>query len=85
MKELWTNEAGEYHGRHIDFPPIYSSPKPVQKPHPPVLIGGNAPNVARRVVAWGDGWMPNRISPDQLKGAARGHSSPGPGSREGSP
>ena len=36
MKELWTKETGEYHGRHIDFPPIYSSPKPVQQPHPPV-------------------------------------------------
>ena len=66
MKELWTKETGEFHGKHIDFPPIYSSPKPAQKPHPPVLIGGNAPSVARRVVGWGDGWMPNRITPEQL-------------------
>ena len=67
MQALWTNEVSEFHGRHIDFPPIYSSPKPVQQPHPPVLIGGRAPNVFRRVVAWGNGWMPNRITPDELR------------------
>ena len=67
MKELWTKDAGEFHGKYIDFPPIYSSPKPVQKPHPPVLIGGRARNVFRRVVSWGDGWMPNRITPEELR------------------
>lgn len=67
MQALWTNEVAEFHGQHIDFPPIYSSPKPVQQPHPPVLIGGRAPNVFRRVVAWGNGWMPNRITPDELR------------------
>lgn len=67
MKELWTKELGEFHGRYIDFPPIYSAPKPVQKPHPPVLIGGRAKNVFRRVVSWGDGWMPNRITPAELR------------------
>ncbi len=67
MKSLWTNETGEFHGKYIDFPPLYSSPKPVQKPHPPVLIGGHAKNVFRRVVSWGDGWMPNRITPDALR------------------
>ena len=67
MKELWTKDAGEFHGKYIDFPPIYSSPKPAQKPHPPVLIGGRARNVFRRVVSWGDGWMPNRITPEELR------------------
>ena len=67
MQALWTNEVAEFHGQHIDFPPIYSSPKPVQQPHPPVLIGGRAPNVFRRVVAWGNGWMPNRITPEELR------------------
>ena len=67
MQALWTNEVAEFHGNHIDFPPIYSSPKPVQQPHPPVLIGGRAPNVFRRVIAWGNGWMPNRITPDELR------------------
>ena len=67
MKALWTNETGEFHGKYVDFPPIYSSPKPAQQPHPPVLIGGRARNVFRRVVAWGDGWMPNRITPPELR------------------
>ena len=67
MQALWTNEVAEFHGQHIDFQPIYSSPKPVQQPHPPVLIGGRAPNVFRRVVAWGNGWMPNRITPEELR------------------
>ena len=67
MQALWTNEVAEFHGNHIDFPPIYSAPKPVQQPHPPVLIGGRAPNVFRRVVAWGNGWMPNRITPEELR------------------
>jgi probable F420-dependent oxidoreductase len=67
MKELWGHAESEYHGRSIDFPPVRSLPKPAQKPHPPILLGGNAKNVFRRIVAWGDGWMPNRITPDRLK------------------
>ena len=62
MKELWTKEEGEYHGRYFDFPPVKSYPKPVQQPHPPVLIGGMARNVLRRVVAHADGWLPNRVT-----------------------
>jgi probable F420-dependent oxidoreductase len=67
MKELWTKEAAEYHGRYYDFPPVKSYPKPAQKPHPPVILGGMAKNVLRRIVAWGDGWLPNRITPPELK------------------
>jgi probable F420-dependent oxidoreductase len=67
MKELWTKRESEYHGKYYDFPPVRSFPKPAQKPHPPVLLGGKAENVFRRVVAWGDGWMPNRITPEQVK------------------
>ena len=67
MKELWTNEEAEYHGTYYDFPPVKSYPKPVQRPHPPVLLGGMAKNVLRRVVAWGDGWMPNRVTPNQIE------------------
>ena len=67
MKELWTKEESEYHGEFIDFPPVRSFPKPVQKPHPPVYLGGMAKNVLRRVVAWGDGWVPNRVTPDQIR------------------
>ena len=67
MKELWTKPAAEFHGKYYDFPPVKSFPKPLQKPHPPVLLGGGAKNVMQRVVAWGDGWLPNRITPDELR------------------
>jgi len=67
MKELWTKPAAEFHGKYYDFPPVKSFPKPLQKPHPPVLLGGGAKNVLQRVVAWADGWLPNRITPEQLR------------------
>jgi len=67
MKELWTKPEAEFHGRYYNFPPVKSNPKPMQKPHPPVLLGGGAKNVLQRVVAWGDGWLPNRVTPDQLR------------------
>jgi alkanesulfonate monooxygenase SsuD/methylene tetrahydromethanopterin reductase-like flavin-dependent oxidoreductase (luciferase family) len=67
MKELWTKEEAEFHGRFFDFPPVKCSPKPVQQPHPPVLLGGYAANVFKRVVAWGDGWMPVRVSEEQVR------------------
>ena len=67
MKELWTKPEAEFHGKFYDFPPVRSNPKPVQKPHPPVLLGGDAPRVLERVVAWGDGWLPNRVTPVELR------------------
>jgi probable F420-dependent oxidoreductase len=67
MKELWTRPEAEFHGKYYDFPPVRSYPKPAQKPHPPVILGGGAKNVLQRVVAWGDGWLPNRITPDELR------------------
>ena len=67
MKELWTKTEAEFHGKYYDFPPVRSYPKPAQKPHPPVLLGGGAKNVLQRIVAWGDGWLPNRVTPDQLR------------------
>jgi probable F420-dependent oxidoreductase len=67
MKAIWTEEEAEYHGRIIDFDPIWSWPKPVQKPHPPVLVGGLGEKVYDRVVAYGDEWIPNRVkSPEEL-------------------
>src|SRR5829696_2063829 len=63
-KELWTTEESSYHGRYVDFDRIHSFPKPVQQPHPPVLVGGNGPTVHDRVLAFGDGWFPNRIPTD---------------------
>jgi len=67
MKELWTKPAAEFHGTYYDFPPVKSFPKPAQKPHPPVILGGAAGNVLERIVAWADGWLPNRITPEQLR------------------
>jgi probable F420-dependent oxidoreductase len=58
MREIWSHDEAEYHGAHVDFDPIWSWPKPVQRPHPPVLIGGNGPGTEDRVLAFGDGWLP---------------------------
>ncbi len=67
MKELWTKDEAEFHGRYYDFPAVKCSPKPAHKPHPPVFLGGYASNVFKRVVAWGDGWMPVRVTEEQVK------------------
>ena len=67
MKQLWTTVESEYHGKYYDFPPVYSFPGPAQRPHPPVLLGGMAKNVFKRVVEYGDGWMPNRVTPEDVK------------------
>ncbi|MGI9600413.1 MAG: LLM class flavin-dependent oxidoreductase, partial [Acidimicrobiales bacterium] len=58
MKAIWTDSAAEYHGEHVDFDPINQWPKPAQKPHPPIHVGGAAPGGARRAVRYGDGWIP---------------------------
>ncbi len=71
MKSLWTEVKSEYHGNYYDFPPVYSFPRSAQRPHPPVLLGGMARNVFRRVVRWGDGWMPNRVTPDDISAGRR--------------
>ena len=62
MKAIWTEDEAAYHGDQVDFDRIWSWPKPLQKPHPPVLVGGNGERVLERVVAFGDEWMPNRAS-----------------------
>ncbi len=67
MKELWTREEAEFHGSYFDFPPVRCYPKPVQKPHPPVFLGGAAKNVFRRVVGWADGWLPAGPSVEQIR------------------
>jgi len=67
MKELWTKQEAEFHGKYYDFPPVRSYPKLAQKPHPPVILGGHAKNVLERVVEWGDGWLPNRATPAEVE------------------
>ena len=71
MKELWTKEESEYHGKFIDFPAIRLFPKPAQNPHPPIFLGGRAKNVFRRIVSWGDGWMPTRTNPEEIEQGRR--------------
>jgi probable F420-dependent oxidoreductase len=67
MKAIWTEDEAEYHGKIIDFDPVWCWPKPAQKPHPPVLVGGLGEKVLDRVVAYGDEWIPNRVkSPEDL-------------------
>lgn len=66
MKAIWTQEEASYSGRYVNFERIWCWPKPVQQPHPPILVGGNGPKVLDRVVAFGDEWMPNRIRDEDL-------------------
>lgn len=65
MKAIWTQDAAEYHGTFVDFGPMATWPKPVRKPHPPVLIGGAFPYSARRAIRYGDGWMPQVTTADK--------------------
>ena len=58
MKAIWTQSKPEYHGEFVNFDPMMTWPKPVQKPHPPVIVGGAFPHGARRAVRYGDGWIP---------------------------
>ena len=58
IKTIWTEEEPEYHGDFVDFDPIWSWPKPVQRPHPPILLGGESRHTLRRIVQHLDGWMP---------------------------
>jgi probable F420-dependent oxidoreductase len=58
MREIWTKERAEYHGEFVHFDPMIARPKPVQKPHPPIHVGGAFPHGARRAIRYGDGWIP---------------------------
>ena len=67
MKALWSNDAASFEGTYYKFPEVRSYPKPAQKPWPPIIIGGMAPKVIDRIVKHADGWLPNRITYDELK------------------
>ncbi len=58
MKEIWTKPEAEYHGEFVNFDVMIARPKPVQKPHPPIHVGGAFPHGARRAIRYGDGWIP---------------------------
>jgi len=63
MKAIWTENKPEYHGDIVNFDTMMTWPKPVQKPHPPVIIGGIFPHAARRALRYGDGWIPHSRRP----------------------
>ena len=63
MRAIWSQSEPEYHGDIVDFPKMRTWPKPVQKPHPPVIVGGAFPHSARRAIRYGDGWVPNASRP----------------------
>ena len=59
MQQIWTQETASYHGEFVNFDEIWMYPKPAQRPHPPILVGGDGPTVLDRVLAYGDAWFPN--------------------------
>jgi probable F420-dependent oxidoreductase len=66
MKEIWTKDEAQFHGEFVSFDPIWSWPKPAQKPHPPVLLGGESGYTLQRVVDFCDGWFPRGRKPEIL-------------------
>ncbi|TLW95198.1 LLM class F420-dependent oxidoreductase [Saccharomonospora piscinae] len=58
LRALWTEEQAEFHGRLVDFDPVYAWPKPVSSPHPPIYVGGESPAALARLAAYGDAWLP---------------------------
>jgi probable F420-dependent oxidoreductase len=68
LKRLWSGEPAEYHGRFVDFEPVLSGPRPVQRPHPPILLGGGPARLAD-VLDWADGWLPHPMQSAPLRDA----------------
>jgi alkanesulfonate monooxygenase SsuD/methylene tetrahydromethanopterin reductase-like flavin-dependent oxidoreductase (luciferase family) len=63
LQQIWTNEQAQFHGKHVDFDPIYLWPKPVQQPYPPIYLGGESPAALRRLATYGDAWLPRAHTP----------------------
>ena len=66
MKEIWTKDVAEFHGKFVNFDPIWAWPKPQQKPHPPILLGGESSYTLQRVVDFCDGWYPRGRAPEKV-------------------
>ncbi len=66
IKAIWTQDEAEFHGRFVDFDRIWCWPKPVQKPHPPLILGGETIHTLKRIVRCGDGWLPRARQPEQV-------------------
>jgi alkanesulfonate monooxygenase SsuD/methylene tetrahydromethanopterin reductase-like flavin-dependent oxidoreductase (luciferase family) len=68
LKQIWTQDEAEFHGRFIDFDPIFSWPKPIQRPHPPIYIGDESRAALERLRSAGDGWSPQAATaPEKLR------------------
>ncbi|QFU92511.1 LLM class F420-dependent oxidoreductase [Amycolatopsis sp. YIM 10] len=64
--ELWTKEKPEFHGEFVDFDPVHSWPKPVQRPHPPIYVGGGSQRAFARLAEYGSAWLPSAVPPQEL-------------------
>src|SRR5438094_2468046 len=71
MRKLWTEDRPSFEGKWVRFPPVLCRPRPVQRPTPPVILGGMGPNAKKRVASWGDGWMPIALPADDVAEARR--------------
>ena len=65
MKEIWTKDEAEFHGEFVNFDPIWSWPKPAQKPHPPIIIGGDGERALQALLEYGDEWLPRPTRSEQ--------------------
>lgn len=68
LKEAWTSDRPNFQGKYVSFKDVVIEPKPVQKPHPPIYIGGNSEAAMRRAVKHGDGWIPWLVTAETLPG-----------------
>ncbi|HQT78980.1 MAG: LLM class F420-dependent oxidoreductase [Rhodospirillales bacterium 20-64-7] len=73
MKALWTQDEASFTGEFVKFEPVWSYPKPAQRPHPPILLGGETDHTLKRVIAYCDGWLPRAYGFDPVQGVKRLH------------
>jgi probable F420-dependent oxidoreductase len=66
LKIIFTDDEAEFHGKYVDFDPIWAWPKPIQDPHPPLFLGGETIHTLRRIVKYGDGWLPRARWPEKV-------------------
>jgi probable F420-dependent oxidoreductase len=66
LKAIWTEDEAEFHGQHVNFDPMWCWPKPLSRPHPPIFIGGETDHTLKRIVKYGDGWLPRMRDPEMV-------------------
>jgi len=66
LKSIWTEDEAQFHGEHVNFDPMWCWPKPVTRPHPPIFIGGETDHTLKRIVKYGDGWLPRVRDPEMV-------------------